>query len=159
FLRPVNVLQTDPQRELVKRETDPDAKRDCDDVPPRGPERHREGQETGKHHQADAPHQMMDVHAAPLNPPRPPANPPRQPRAGSNRKKRNQERGKYQERRPRPRPRTMAEQIDADERGDQHRDVGYFAAEASAGCRASARSTMCRVASVSGRLLAWHVTE
>jgi len=95
----VDVLQAEPECELVQREPGADPERDGEDLGPRRVRVGREPQEAAQQQQDDPPHQVVDVQVAGLHAARPPRDlgAAHQARAGANEEERVQEAGEQPE--------------------------------------------------------------
>jgi hypothetical protein len=120
LLGPIDVLEANPQRELVEREAGAHAEGDRHQVPVRGVERCREGQEAREQHQADAPHEVMDVHATRVHAAGPPAHAACQARARPDHQERDEERHEHDEPRAGARPQAIAERVAGEDRSESH---------------------------------------
>ena len=106
LLRPVDVFEVDPQRELVQRQARADAERSGEHLVPRRQRRERELEEAAGHHQADPPHEVVQVQAVlGLDAPRPPREfrAADHPCARADEQERQQERPEHDEARALPR--------------------------------------------------------
>ena len=95
LLRPVDIAQMNPQGELVQGQSQPHTEHGREDLGPRTPRLHDEGEETRADQQPDAPHEMVQMKPAPgLHASRPPRHPwaADQPRARANEQKRDDKR-------------------------------------------------------------------
>src|SRR4051812_9843286 len=72
LLRPVDVLQVEPERELVQGQAHPDPEEGGEDLDPRLARLEGEAEEPGNHHPHDSEHQVMDVEPARRDVPGPP---------------------------------------------------------------------------------------
>jgi hypothetical protein len=63
LLGPVDVLEVQPQRELVECERRADAEADRRELPPRRPQVARERQKARQEQEGNSPHEMVDVQA------------------------------------------------------------------------------------------------